>query len=315
MVGVFQDLQLHLPAQRVRDMAPRFPVDPLPQVPAETGLIPALPREDSTSGHLVDHELLHDAASQLLEVNPDHGLSVEYQGQWVSVMPGERIEIGRDADIRLDANPFLHRKLLRIAAKDGLWFVSNIGTRMTLSVVDGSGRVQARLLPGGRLPLVFERTSIHFSAGERQYEVKVHAASPVYMDLPAGAGIAAESTGRELTHIALTPAQRLLLLALCESVLLRGENGLGDIPTSARAAERLGWTVTAFNRKLDNVCEKLDRIGVEGLRGGARSYATNRRARLVDYAVRNKLVGEDELYLLDVEPEAGFEDRTLPVRR
>ena len=66
---------------------------------------------------------------------------------------------------------------------------------------------------------------------------------------------------------------------------------------------------------MDNVCEKLDRIGVEGLRGGARSYATNRRARLVDYAVRNKLVGEDELYLLDVEPEAGFEDRTLPVRR
>ncbi|PPF43959.1 hypothetical protein C5B85_11795 [Pseudoclavibacter sp. AY1F1] len=248
-------------------------------------------------------------------MNPDHGLSVEYQGQWVSVMPGERIEIGRDADIRLDANPFLHRKLLRIAAKDGIWFVSNIGTRMTLSVVDGSGRVQARLLPGARLPIVFERTSIHFAAGERQYEVKVHAASPVYMDLPAGSGVGQESSARELTHIALTPAQRLLLLALCESVLLRGENGLGDIPTSARAAERLGWTVTAFNRKLDNVCEKLDRIGVEGLRGGARSYATNRRARLVDYAVRNKLVNEEELYLLDVDPEVGFEDRTLPVRR
>ncbi|MGO2748451.1 MAG: hypothetical protein ACTIA6_00185 [Pseudoclavibacter sp.] len=298
-------------------MAPRFPADPLPQVPAETGLIPTLPRDEPQPGQIVDHELLQDAAGQLLEVNPEHGLSVEYQGQWVSVMPGERIEIGRDADIRLDANPFLHRKLLRIAAKDGIWFVSNIGTRMTLSVVDGSGRVQARLLPGGRLPIVFERTSIHFAAGERQYEVKVHAASPVYMDLPGGAagGGSETTTGREATHIALTPAQRLLLLALCESVLLRGEHGLGDIPTSARAAERLGWTVTAFNRKLDNVCEKLDRVGVEGLRGGARSYATNRRARLVDYAVKNKLVGEDELYLLDVDPEAGFEDRTLPIRR
>ncbi|MGF0118921.1 MULTISPECIES: hypothetical protein [unclassified Pseudoclavibacter] len=296
-------------------MAPRFPADPLPQVPADTGLISTPQGEDSTSGHLVDHELLQDAAGQLLEADPEHGLSVEYQGQWASVRPGERIEIGRDADIRLDANPFLHRKLLRIAAKDGLWFVSNIGTRMTLSVVDGSGRVQGRLLPGAHLPIVFERTSIHFSAGERQYEVKVHAASPVYMDLPGGPGSAPETAGRELTHIALTPAQRLLLLALCESVLLRGEHGLGDIPTSARAAERLGWTVTAFNRKLDNVCEKLDRIGVEGLRGGARSYATNRRARLVDYVVRNKLVGEDELYLLDVDPDAGFDDRTLPARR
>ncbi len=277
--------------------------------------MPTLPREDASTGQLVDHELLQDAAAQVLDVNPEHGLSVEYQGQWVSVMPGEHIEIGRDADIRLDANPFLHRKLLRISAKDGLWFVSNIGTRMTLSVVDGAGRVQARLIPGARLPIVFERTSIHFSAGERQYEVRVHAASPIYMDLPSGSGAVSEGASRELTHIALTPAQRLLLLALCESVLLRGEHGLGDIPTSARAAERLGWTVTAFNRKLDNVCEKLDRIGVEGLRGGARSYATNRRARLVDYAVRNKLVSEDELYLLDVDHEADFDDRTLPTRR
>ncbi len=296
-------------------MAPRFPTDPHPQVPTETGVLPSPPREELPSGHLVDHALLQDAANQLAEVNPDHGVSVEYQGQWVSVMPGEQIEIGRDADIRLDANPFLHRKLLRIAAKDGLWFVANIGTRMTLSVVDGSGRVQARLLPGGRIPVVFERTSIHFSAGERHYEVKINAVSPVYMDLPAGSGSTVEVPGREATHIALTPAQRLLLLALCESVLLRGENGLGDIPTSARAAERLGWTVTAFNRKLDNVCEKLDRIGVEGLRGGARSYATNRRARLVDYAVRNRLVSEDELYLLDIDPEAGIDDRTLPARR
>jgi hypothetical protein len=57
--------------------------------------------------------------------------------------------------------------------------------------------------------------------------------------------------------------------------------------------------MTTFNRKLDNVCEKLDKIGVDGLRGGRGRLATNRRARLVEYAVATRLVSVDDLALLD----------------
>jgi len=57
--------------------------------------------------------------------------------------------------------------------------------------------------------------------------------------------------------------------------------------------------MTTFNRKLDNVCEKLDKLGVEGLRGGRGKLATNRRARLVEYAVATRLVSTDDLVLLD----------------
>jgi hypothetical protein len=71
------------------------------------------------------------------------------------------------------------------------------------------------------------------------------------------------------------------------------------VPTSAEAAARLGWSMTTFNRKLDNVCEKLDKIGVDGLRGGRGRLATNRRARLVEYAVATRLVSADDLALLD----------------
>jgi hypothetical protein len=56
---------------------------------------------------------------------------------------------------------------------------------------------------------------------------------------------------------------------------------------------------STFNRKLDNVCEKLDKLGVEGLRGGRGKLATNRRARLVEYAVATRLVSTDDLVLLD----------------
>ena len=53
---------------------------------------------------------------------------------------------------------------------------------------------------------------------------------------------------------------------------------MSELPTSAQAAERIGWTLTRFNRKLDNVCDKLDRIGVPGMRGGARVASTPRNA-------------------------------------
>jgi hypothetical protein len=74
---------------------------------------------------------------------------------------------------------------------------------------------------------------------------------------------------------------------------------MSELPTSAKAAERLGWTVTRFNRKLDNVCDKLDRIGVPGMRGGVKAFATNRRTRLVEHAIAARLVTREDLPLLD----------------
>ena len=71
------------------------------------------------------------------------------------------------------------------------------------------------------------------------------------------------------------------------------------MPRNADAAARLGWTLTRFNRKLDNICYKLDRIGVKGMRGGPRSHASYRRTALVDYALTARIVTVEDLPLLD----------------
>ena len=97
----------------------------------------------------------------------------------------------------------------------------------------------------------------------------------------------------------LTLSQKQLLVALAEPLLRRDGTGMSAIPSSADAAARLGWTVTRFNRKLDNVCDKFDRIGVPGMRGGAGGSATNRRARLVEHVIASRLVGKADLALLD----------------
>ena len=45
-----------------------------------------------------------------------------------------------------------------------------------------------------------------------------------------------------------------------------------------------------------------------GLRGGVRSYATNRRVRLVEHALAARLVTREDLPLLDEEQLAGLRD-------
>jgi len=234
-----------------------------------------------------------------LEQTHDGGVVVEYCGEWFQVSAGQEFTIGRQADLALDDNPFLHRELLSVRHEGGFWVLSNIGKRLPVTVTDGAARFQAWLPPGARLPLVFGRVSAVLSAGPTTYEISIFVAEPLFSETHPSRLV----NKSPIVNVTLTTSQKVVILALAEAMLLSEEGTIGDIPTSAAAARRLGWTVTRFNRKLDNVCEKLDRAGVTGLRGGARSYATNRRVRLVEYAIAASLVTRADLSLLDEQPE------------
>lgn len=223
-------------------------------------------------------------------------LTVEFAGEVFPVRRGERFTVGREGDLAIDDNLFLHRNFLVVEDVDGLWILSNVGSRLAATVTDAAGRVSAWLAPGARLPLVFETTTIIFSAGPTTYEVTVHAAAPTFRETAQFADDGGQST---IGDVPLTLSQRLMILALAEPVLRRDGSGMSELPTSAQAAERLGWTLTRFNRKLDNVCEKLSKVGVPGLRGGRGEYATSRRMRLVEHAIAARMVTRTDLPLLD----------------
>jgi len=230
-------------------------------------------------------------------------LHVEYCGEWSPVPVGAPFTIGRDADLTIDDNPFLHRRLLAISETDGLWLLSNVGSRLAVTVTDGGGRLQSWLAPGARLPLVFGRTTVVFTAGPTTYELSLHMAEPTFVETQP----VSQEGSTTIGDISLTISQKQLILSLAEPMLLREGSGMGEIPTSAAAAQRLGWTITRFNRKLDNVCDKFDRLGVRGMRGGVRSYATNRRIRLVEYSIAARIVTRADLPLLDL-PEGEQRD-------
>lgn len=225
-------------------------------------------------------------------------LKLEFCGDWFDVAPDDPFYVGREGPLGIDDNPYLHRRFLRVAHHEDMWWVENVGSRLSATLADAEGNTQAWLSPGARLPLVYARTAILFTAGPTTYEINLLNPDPAFAPVRSEPTHVGDTT---IGPVALTESQHLLILALAEPVL--AGRGSAAIPPSAQAAHRLGWALTKFNRKLDNVCEKLDRHGVRGLRGGPKRLAVNRRARLVEHAVASRLVALDQLPSLAAEHE------------
>ncbi|MGP6170520.1 hypothetical protein ACTU6U_03490 [Microbacterium sp. A196] len=226
-------------------------------------------------------------------------LRLEFAGEWHDLSPGKPFIIGREGDLEVDDNPYLHRHFLELQHRDGLWWLANVGVRLAATISSAGGAVQSWLSPGARMPLVFERNVIVFTAGPVTYEVNLLTdEAPYEVSRAVDAAMSGETT---VMPVSFTTLQKQLIVALAEPMLRREGVSMNELPSSSAAAERLGWTMSKFNRKLDNVCDKLDRMGVQGLRGGPGKLATNRRARLVEYAVTSQVVTRADLSLIDDE--------------
>ena len=218
----------------------------------------------------------------------DMALQVEFCGEWTIVDPERGLTIGREADLVVDENPYLHRHFLQVRWHESMWWLANVGRQLSATISDPEGRFQGWLAPGAHLPVVFEQLMVRFTAGPTTYEVALHLSRAPFA---AGSVSDLRSSGdTTLGRVVLTDEQKLLIIALAEPALRPDGTGRSQIPSSAVAAQRLGWPLTKFNRKLDNVCQKLKRAGVRGLHGGPDQLASDRRARLVEYALAVRLV-------------------------
>jgi hypothetical protein len=220
---------------------------------------------------------------------------VDFCGEIHDVAPGCPVVIGRDGEVAIDDNPYLHRRFLEVSEHNSMVWLANIGSILSATVSDDAGLMQAWLAPGARIPIVFQRTVVWFTAGPTTYDLEILIAEAPFVPAQSHPDGVGETT---MGRIVFTRDQKLLIVALCEGVLRRGGRGAGAIPSSSDAASRLGWTITKFNRKLDNVCDKLAKDGIRGLHGDSSRLATNRRARLVEYALAARLVSADDLDLL-----------------
>jgi hypothetical protein len=208
----------------------------------------------------------------------------------------EGLVFGRGAALDIDSNPFLHRQVGRVVPIGAVWWVENLSASspVWLTTVRGT-----HLLAGGaKEALDSTDCTVSFEAGTCRYELHLRLS-----ELPAAAApreLAADQTlTRRRPDLRLTAEERLLVAALAEPYLRNVPSS--SLPTNKEIARRLGWSTPKFNRKLDYLCLRLDRQGVAGVRAPGRR-ARDRRLRVVEHAIAQRLVSTDDLALLDAYP-------------
>lgn len=227
----------------------------------------------------------------------DRSLFVEFVGEEHTVVPGDQLTFGRTGDLVIDQNNYLHRQLGVFDHSADIWWLHNVGSAIVIELIDRNSTSRMTVAPGSSVALAFEEAVVRFEAGRATYEVTVEGPPPGL----APRSLDADDAPATITavDIVFTPDQLRCILALAEPRLLDPALPPTSLPTNRQAAARLGWKATRFNRKLDNVCSKVDRMGVAGLHGGSGGLATKRRERLVDYALATSMIAVEDLALLD----------------
>jgi hypothetical protein len=235
----------------------------------------------------------------------DLRLRVEYCGEVRAVETSDELTFGRAGDLRIDDNRHLHRVLGRLWARGEQWWLTNEGSSISIQIADADSRSNVVLAPGSEIALSFPNTIVRFRAGITDYEVT--------LSVPDREDEEEDEEGDDLWDdeftdtialgdLVLTDEQRMLLLALAEPAL-RDPHVKQDLPANRAVARRLGWSITKFNRKLDNLCNRFAKLGVGGLRGSIDQLATDRRRRLVDHAIESGLITTEQLDRLPPEPD------------
>lgn len=218
-------------------------------------------------------------------------LIIAFETERCLVAPGETCTFGRAGDIEIDsANRLLHRVLGRFFDQDGQWWLTNEGRSVAIVMTDLNTASYTRIVAGASTPLPFRKASLSFTAGRANYRMIVQndaidpdMVSTDLFDLPV-----AETT--LTTGTLVFNAEQFELLQALAAARLDGPIAAADLPANRELAHQLGWTLSKFTRKLDNLCTKLTRAGVEGLQGSVADVATDRRVQLANFVVEQGIV-------------------------
>lgn len=224
-------------------------------------------------------------------------LYVDFCGEQFVVDPDRELRFGREAELVIDTNPYLHRVLGRFVQRGGHWWLDNLGASIPLQLLDRAGPTSSVVAPGAAVVVTFGEFHCRFHAGPHRYELG-GALEDFELDLDLGDAPGGHRT-LEWGVVDLNDDQRLLLTALCAHRLRHPGEPPVEPPANRACARRLGWSLSKFTRKLDHLCLKLAKVGVEGLHGEDGLQATNRRRRLAEHALEVGLVTGDDLGLLD----------------
>lgn len=213
---------------------------------------------------------------------------------------------GNDLNVEREPDDLVHRRFGRIYFRNGVWWIANDGSRLSLAINDQNSVSSIVLAPGCTAVLSFRQVAIRFSGRTPNYEISIDLGDPGTLSGTPDASESADGAafGRPTTDQAQMPLvgeQRLLLVALAENKLRNPHEPLA-LPTNRAVARRFGWSRKTFDGKLGRLAEKFKRWGMTGLVGELAEPATDRRNKLVNYAIDRAIIDVHDLDLLDEYP-------------
>ena len=156
----------------------------------------------------------HDAGVAMESSGTSGELLVSLAGEEHLLRPGTRFTFGREGDLVIDQNPYLHRRLGVVEHRDGCWWLANVGSAMTIDLTDTESLSFVRLAPGAESALTYRTCLVRFHAGRSNYELVLTSGA----DRPAPEfkpALGPDAT-RSLADLTLNEEQLLLVVALAE---------------------------------------------------------------------------------------------------
>lgn len=229
-------------------------------------------------------------------------LTITYVGQRHQVSVDRDFVFGRSGDLVIDAdNRLLHRQLGRLVHTNGLWHLHNCGQAIPLIITDDSSPSYARLAPGSRMPLPYTQSTVMFSAGSASYRLCIKRPTGIDSLRPENSANLSSRTDEQTISLQRLRfnEEQLAVLKLLAEPRFNGPITSSDLPSNKELAQSLGWTLPKLVRKLDHLCAKLNRAGVNGLVPSPERTAQERRVILANTVVENGLLDTQRQALSD----------------
>lgn len=220
----------------------------------------------------------------MTETQPDPeatNLTVRFVGE--CYRPRANLTFGRDADLVLDDNSYLHRKAGRFRLRSGTWWLENLGSRLRLTMLASDGSL-LDLQPGAASPLLGLGGEVSLTAGPTRYQLDYELEADQLTD-PDTIGVGERDTGVDtITYGAiLTPREMDFVVVMAQGRLT---GRLGPLPSHGEIAAI--WGVS--HKTVDNTLQRLR----SKLRKQQVSYVQSSET-LVEYLVTQGLVTKADL--------------------
>lgn len=173
-------------------------------------------------------------------------LTVRFVGE--IYRPTTELTFGRQADLTLDENNFLHRRAGRFRHREDTWWLENLGGRLRLTMVSSDGSL-LDLQPGSSSPLLGDSGEVSVTAGPTRYTME-YELQRIQMAVTDSVSFRVSGADTMTYGPILTPRELDFVVVMAQGRLT---GRLGPIPSHGEIAEI--WGVSA--KTVDNTLQRL----------------------------------------------------------